>query len=252
MITRRNFLGTTAIVGAAGTTILGGQEFKPVANAAAAGAPEKSRAEWGEREYRRHLPGYPAGAGRGPRLFRRARRLQPHPPRPDPRESAPEDDRLLQRVERWLRRRRIRAFEWCRGNGRHLQRWRAERPQRRDVRVRRGFAGHRRCGRDQQRLGVARQDHPPRPGRGAIRLSAGDLCTGHSRSLLGAARGRRPGLDRRGDRPRVAASKACDAGDRTATSLRCQSRRRVPGASARRQRAIPPLWPTPRTTPPSC
>src|SRR6476646_2727637 len=40
MITRRNFLGTTAIIGAAGTTILGGQEFKPVANAAAAGAPE--------------------------------------------------------------------------------------------------------------------------------------------------------------------------------------------------------------------
>jgi len=40
MITRRNFLGTTAIIGAAGTTILGGQEFKRVANAAAAGAPE--------------------------------------------------------------------------------------------------------------------------------------------------------------------------------------------------------------------
>jgi pyruvate decarboxylase len=38
----------------------------------------------------------------------------------------------------------------------------------------------------------------------------------------------------------------------TLTSLRCRSRRRVPGTSARRQRATPPLWPTPRTTPPSC
>jgi len=40
MITRRNFLGTTAIIGAAGTAILGGQEFKSAANAAAGGAPE--------------------------------------------------------------------------------------------------------------------------------------------------------------------------------------------------------------------
>ena len=40
MITRRNFLGTTAIIGTAGTAILGGQEFQPVANAATAGAPE--------------------------------------------------------------------------------------------------------------------------------------------------------------------------------------------------------------------
>lgn len=39
MITRRNFLGTTAIIGAAGTAIL---ESKPVANAAAAGAPESN------------------------------------------------------------------------------------------------------------------------------------------------------------------------------------------------------------------
>ena len=39
MITRRNFLGTTAIIGAAGTAIL---ESKPVANAAAAGAPEST------------------------------------------------------------------------------------------------------------------------------------------------------------------------------------------------------------------
>ena len=39
MITRRNFLGTTAIIGAAGTAILRGEESKPVANAAAA-APE--------------------------------------------------------------------------------------------------------------------------------------------------------------------------------------------------------------------
>ncbi len=39
MITRRNFLGTTAIIGAAGTAIL---ESKPVASAAAAGAPESN------------------------------------------------------------------------------------------------------------------------------------------------------------------------------------------------------------------
>jgi pyruvate decarboxylase len=39
MITRRNFLGTTAIIGAAGTAIL---ESKPVANAAAAAAPEST------------------------------------------------------------------------------------------------------------------------------------------------------------------------------------------------------------------
>lgn len=39
MITRRNFLGTTAIIGAAGTAILGGQESEPVANAATAGTP---------------------------------------------------------------------------------------------------------------------------------------------------------------------------------------------------------------------
>ena len=39
MITRRNFLGTAAIIGAAGTAIL---ESKPVANAAAAGAPEST------------------------------------------------------------------------------------------------------------------------------------------------------------------------------------------------------------------
>jgi pyruvate decarboxylase len=42
MITRRNFLGTTAIIGAAGTAILGEQESKPVANAAAGGAPEST------------------------------------------------------------------------------------------------------------------------------------------------------------------------------------------------------------------
>ena len=42
MITRRNFLGTTAIIGAAGTAILGGQESKPFANAAAGGAPEST------------------------------------------------------------------------------------------------------------------------------------------------------------------------------------------------------------------
>jgi len=42
MITRRNFLGTTAIIGAAGAAILGGQESKPVANAAAGGAPEST------------------------------------------------------------------------------------------------------------------------------------------------------------------------------------------------------------------
>ncbi|MFZ0380391.1 MAG: thiamine pyrophosphate-binding protein [Solirubrobacteraceae bacterium] len=45
MITRRNFLGTTAIIGVAGTAILGGQESKPVANAAAAGAPESTVAK---------------------------------------------------------------------------------------------------------------------------------------------------------------------------------------------------------------
>ena len=42
MITRRNFLGTTAIIGAAGTAILGGQESKPVGNSAAGGAPEST------------------------------------------------------------------------------------------------------------------------------------------------------------------------------------------------------------------
>ena len=42
MITRRNFLGTTAIIGAAGTAILGGQESKPVANSAAGGVPEST------------------------------------------------------------------------------------------------------------------------------------------------------------------------------------------------------------------
>ena len=44
MITRRNFLGTAAIIGAAGTAILHGEESKPVANAAAAGAPESTAA----------------------------------------------------------------------------------------------------------------------------------------------------------------------------------------------------------------
>jgi len=44
MITRRKFLGTTAIIGAAGTAILRGEESKPVANAAAAGAPESTAA----------------------------------------------------------------------------------------------------------------------------------------------------------------------------------------------------------------
>ena len=46
MITRRNFLGTAAIIGAAGTAIL---ESKPVANAAAAGAPESTvvNSAWG-------------------------------------------------------------------------------------------------------------------------------------------------------------------------------------------------------------
>jgi Thiamine pyrophosphate enzyme, N-terminal TPP binding domain len=39
MITRRNFLGTTAIIGAAGTVILRGEESKPVAIAAEGGAP---------------------------------------------------------------------------------------------------------------------------------------------------------------------------------------------------------------------
>jgi len=43
MITRRNFLGTTAIIGAAGTAILG-EESKTVANAAAGGAPESTGA----------------------------------------------------------------------------------------------------------------------------------------------------------------------------------------------------------------
>ena len=43
MITRHNFLGTTAIIGAAGTAILRGEESKPVANAAAA-APESTAA----------------------------------------------------------------------------------------------------------------------------------------------------------------------------------------------------------------
>src|SRR5215467_2889109 len=43
MITRRNFLGTTAIIGAAGTAILG-EESTPVANAAAGGAPESTGA----------------------------------------------------------------------------------------------------------------------------------------------------------------------------------------------------------------
>ena len=43
MITRRNFLGTTAIVGAAGTAILA-EESKSVANAAAGGAPESTGA----------------------------------------------------------------------------------------------------------------------------------------------------------------------------------------------------------------
>ena len=33
MITRRNFLGTTAIIGAAGTVILRGEGSTPVANA---------------------------------------------------------------------------------------------------------------------------------------------------------------------------------------------------------------------------
>src|SRR5260370_36868290 len=42
MITRRNFLGTTAIIGAAGTAILGEQESKPVAIAAEGGAPEST------------------------------------------------------------------------------------------------------------------------------------------------------------------------------------------------------------------
>ena len=42
MITRRNFLGTTAIIGAAGTAILGGQESQPVANSATGGAPEST------------------------------------------------------------------------------------------------------------------------------------------------------------------------------------------------------------------
>jgi pyruvate decarboxylase len=42
MITRRTFLGTTAIIGAAGTTILGGQESEPVANAAVSTAPEST------------------------------------------------------------------------------------------------------------------------------------------------------------------------------------------------------------------
>src|SRR6516165_5625551 len=47
MITRRKFLGTTAIIGAAGTAILRGEESKPVANAAAAGAPESTAAATG-------------------------------------------------------------------------------------------------------------------------------------------------------------------------------------------------------------
>jgi TPP-dependent 2-oxoacid decarboxylase len=42
MITRRKFLGTTAIIGAAGTAILGGQESKSAENAAAGGAPEST------------------------------------------------------------------------------------------------------------------------------------------------------------------------------------------------------------------
>jgi anaerobic selenocysteine-containing dehydrogenase len=42
MITRRNFLGTTAIIGTAGTAILGGQEPKRVANAAEGRAPEST------------------------------------------------------------------------------------------------------------------------------------------------------------------------------------------------------------------
>jgi hypothetical protein len=42
MITRRNFLGTTAFIGAAGTGILGEQESKPVAIAAERGAPEST------------------------------------------------------------------------------------------------------------------------------------------------------------------------------------------------------------------
>ena len=45
MITRRNFLGTTAIIGAAGTAILGEQGSKPAANAAAAGGVESTVAE---------------------------------------------------------------------------------------------------------------------------------------------------------------------------------------------------------------
>jgi pyruvate decarboxylase len=42
MITRRDFLGTTAVIGAAGTAILGGQETKPVANPAAGRAAEST------------------------------------------------------------------------------------------------------------------------------------------------------------------------------------------------------------------
>jgi pyruvate decarboxylase len=44
MITRRNFLGTTAIIGAAGTAILGEKESNPVASAAEGTAPESTAA----------------------------------------------------------------------------------------------------------------------------------------------------------------------------------------------------------------
>src|ERR1700748_2111190 len=44
MITRRNFLGTTAIIGVAGTAILRAEESKPVANAAEGGAPASTAA----------------------------------------------------------------------------------------------------------------------------------------------------------------------------------------------------------------
>jgi pyruvate decarboxylase len=44
MITRRNFLGTTAIIGTAGTAFLGGQGSKLIANAAAGGSPESTAA----------------------------------------------------------------------------------------------------------------------------------------------------------------------------------------------------------------
>ena len=124
-------------------------------------------------------------------------RLQPRAARPATEEPPAPDHRLLQRAERRLRRRGVRPGQRDRGTRGHVQRRRAQRTQRRGLRVRRGPARGRHLRRDQQRLGGGRTCHPPRPRRGPVRLPAADLRARDGRGL----RRPPPGRCSRGGRP---------------------------------------------------